>query len=462
MARQEGAPTQSLSAVDVVAIIVGLVIGAGIFKAPAVVAANSGSEIALMLAWLLGGAVSLFGALCYAELSSAYPNTGGEYHYLTRAYGRSLGFLFAWSRLVVLQTGSIALLAFVFGDYVAQMLPLRGPASAVYAAAAVVTLTGLNLLGLRLSKWAQNLLTLITVLGLVLVIIVGLAFVSQAPTTPIAHTSTQSPAFGLAMVFVLLTYGGWNEAAYISAELRDVQRNMVKVLVIAIGIITVLYMLVNLAYLQVLGLERMSHSEVVAMDLVRVALGNDAAWFVSALIAVAVFTSINVTILTGARTNYALARNFPAFRFLGYWHAHTNAPVTALLVQGAIAVVLVFIGAQSRSGFETMVQYVSPVFWLFFLLTGASLFVLRQRAPMALRPFRVPGYPLVPLVFIASCAYMLYASLVYAGFGALLGLVLLAAGIPLLIVMRRNAQTTTTVWGRRAKEGAQCNRDDGS
>lgn len=444
MANQEGAPRQSLAVIDVIAIIVGLVIGAGIFKAPAMVAANAGGESAVMLAWLLGGGISLVGALCYAELTTTYPNTGGEYHYLTRAYGRSVGFLFAWSRLVVLQTGSIALLAFVLGDYVAQLLPLGEYASAVYAGLAVVLLTGLNMLGLQLSKWTQNLLTLVTLSGLLAVILIGLAFIpAAAPVDSIAESNTHTQAFGLAMVFVLLTYGGWNEAAYVSAELRDPQRNMAKVLVGGISIVMAVYLLVNLAYVKVLGLDAMSRSEVVTMDMMRLSMGEGGAKFVSALITVAVLASINVTILTGARTNYALARDFPLFGFLGRWHAGANAPTNALLVQGMIALLLVIVGSQGRSGFETMVQYVSPVFWLFFLMTGLSVFVLRWREPGANRPFRVPGYPLTPLAFIAACAYMLYSSLAYTGFGALLGVILLLAGAPLLYFINRNSVMAT-------------------
>ncbi len=432
----EGAPRPTLRSLDVVAMIVGLVIGAGIFKAPAVVAANTGSETALMLTWLAGGAVSILGALCYAELAAAYPNTGGEYHFLQRAYGRAVGFLFAWSRLVVLQTGSIALLAFVLGDYAAQIVPLGRHGPTLFAAAAVLLLTGLNLLGLRSSTSVQNTLTLFTLGGLLLVIAVGLTFqaADAKPSPPMAGGDS---ALGLAMVFVLLTYGGWNEAAYLSAELKEVQRRMWKVLVTGIGTITLIYLLVNCAYLNVLGLEAMAGSEAVTADLMRQVLGEPGALIISALIVVAVFASINVTILTGARTNYALARDFRQFRFLGHWSPQVNAPTRALLIQGAIALLLVASGAAGRSGFEAMVSYVSPVFWLFFLLTTISLIVLRRREPDRERPFRVPVYPYTPLLFAAACAYMFWSSLAYSGWGALLGMLVLAAGIPFCTARHR-------------------------
>jgi amino acid transporter len=440
MAHHEGSPMRSLRVVDVVAIIVGLVVGAGIFKAPAVVAANSGSDTTLMLAWLLGGLISFLGALCYAELAASYPSAGGEYHFLNRAYGRQVGFLFAWSRLAVLQTGSIALLAFVAGDYLAELLPAGPLAPALYAAVAVVALTAVNIIGLALTAWTQKFLAGLTVCGLLLVVAAGMLWTAPAESaTAMAAAPAPAPvaassAFGIAMVFVLLTYGGWNEAAYISAELGEVERNMSKVLMISIGIITVLYLLVNASYLRVLGMTALSGSEVVTADVMRSMFGEAGAQLVSGLIVLAVLASMNVTILTGARANYALAQDFPLFRLLGTWRSGSNAPVNALLLQGVIALLLVFAGSFERSGFEAMVSYVSPVFWLFVMLTALALFVLRAREPQQTRPFRVPVYPLTPLVFVAACGYMLYASLAYSGMSALLGVALLAAGIPLLML----------------------------
>ncbi len=432
MTRQEGEPTRSLRVFDGVAIIVGLVVGAGIFKAPAVVAAHSASESAVMLAWLFGGLVSLLGALCYAELAASYPDAGGEYHFLNRAYGKPVGVLFAWSRLAVLQTGSIALLAFVAGDYLGQLHPAGPHGPALYAALAVLALTLLNLLGLAIAKWTQNVLALVTVAGLLLIVAVALLWGAPGEYHPVT-TATPDSTFGTAMVFVLLTYGGWNEAAYVSAEVRDVERNMAKVLIIGIGIITTLYLLVNASYLQILGMEGLRDSEVVTADLMRRMFGETGARVVSVLIVLAVLASMNVTILTGARSNYALARDCPLFRALGRWHGGTNAPVNALLLQGLIALLLILAGTFGRSGFETMVQFVSPVFWLFFMLTALAILVLRVRDPLRPRPFRVPLYPIVPLVFLAACGYMLFASLAYSGVGATLGMALLAAGVPLLL-----------------------------
>jgi APA family basic amino acid/polyamine antiporter len=428
---------------EVVAMTVGIVIGAGIFKTPSLVAANTGSARMVVLAWVLGGVVSLIGALCYAELATTYPHTGGDYHYLRRAFGPRLSFLFAWARLSVIQTGSMALLAFVFGDHATQILSLGEYSSPVYAALVILTLTGVNIIGVRQGVRAQNWLTCIEVVGLAAVVVTGLVFAPQLPADMSAlhapgSASTSAPlsSFGLAMVFVLLTYGGWNEAVYLSAELRDTRRQMGRALVWSLLIITTLYVLVNWAYLKALGLTGMAQSEAIASEVMRRAFGGYGAALISLLIAISALTSANATLFTGARASFALGRDFPALAFLGQWSERAKTPVNALLVQGAVALALVCGGAWTRKGFETIVEYTAPVFWLFFLLTGISLFVLRRKEPQTLRPFRVPLYPFTPLLFCATSAYLLYSSLAYTGVGALVGIAVLAVGILILVVIR--------------------------
>lgn len=438
-----GSPKPALGLMDAVALTVGIVLGAGIFKTPSLVAANAGSEGGLLLAWLAGGVISLVGALCYAELATTYPSAGGEYHFLYRALGRGPAFLFAWARLTVIPTGSIALLAFAFGDYASQLVRLGEHSSAIYAASVVVLLTGLNSVGVRQGKWTQNVLTLVEVAGLALIIAVGFAVASPPPTEALAvgrdvgGSGAPQATWGLVMVFVLLTYGGWNEAAYISAEIRGPRHNLVRALVWSIGVVTALYLLVNVAYLHVLGLSGMAGSEAVAADLMQRTVGSGGAWLISVLIAVSALTSANATILLGARTNYAFGRDFPLFSAMGRWHERNGSPINALLVQGAISLGLVGLGTLTRQGFQTMVEYTAPIFWLFFLLTGVSLIVLRIREPNAHRPFRVPLYPLTPLLFCATCAYVLYSSFAYTGLGAFVGVGVLAAGAVLLAVERR-------------------------
>ena len=434
----------TLSIFDAGALIIGMVIGASIYESPALIAVNAGSASVTLIAWLLGGVMSIVGALCYAELATAYPHPGGSYHYFMRAFGKDIAFLFAWARMTVIQTGSIALLAFVFGNYASQILPLGNYSPAIYAALSIVILTTINLMSVRQGKWTQNILTAAKVLGLFLVIYAGLAFNSSNPAVNSSNIESQG-TFGLAMVFVLLTYGGWNEAAYISAEMRDVERNMTKVLIGSIITTAFIYLLINFAYIQGLGISGMAESKAVAADLMSRAVGEGGAKFVSFLVGISALGGINATIFTGARTNYALGKDFSIFGFLGKWNDRGNTPTNALLVQCAIALTLVFVGGlvhEGREGFETMAAYTSPVFWFFFLLSGVALFVLRRKEPNIPRPFSVPGYPLTPLIFCLICAYMLQSSLTYAtsisySIGAIIGVAVLLVGIPLLWLIRR-------------------------
>jgi amino acid transporter len=234
-------PVPALSRGDAILVIVGIVVGAGIFKTPSLVASIAGSATVALLLWVAGGAISLVGELCYAELVTAYPHPGGDYHYLRRAYSKGTAFLFAWSRMMVLQTGSIALLAFVFGDYASQLFPAGPRSSAIFAGVLVVFLTAINFLGLREGKWTQKILTTAEIAGLLLVIAAGLTMTAAAGGPgPAAAPAPDAPrgTIGLALVFVLLTYGGWNEAAYISAEMRGRRRSLARALLWGIAIIT--------------------------------------------------------------------------------------------------------------------------------------------------------------------------------------------------------------------------------
>lgn len=456
----ESLPQPTLGMRDAVALIIGVVVGAGIFKVPSMVAGMTGDAAWMFAAWALGGVMSLIGALCYAELATTYPNAGGDYHFLRRAYGRSVSFLFAWARFSVIATGSIALLAFVFGDYLIQVLPLKAlsPAagSALYAAAVIIVLTLVNLRGIKAGSATQTWLTVIEVGGLLLIVIatlylIGNGTAAAAPPAAVAAPATPAAAsFGLAMVFVLLTYGGWNEAAYISAELKDVRRNMVKVLVLSILIITLLYLLVTWAYWKGLGLERMAKSEALAADLLGLAFGPAGEIMISVMVAVAAVTSINATMIVGARTSYAAGRDWPFLKRLGQWDGVGGTPVNALVVQCLAALLLVALGAWTGGGFRAMVEFTAPVFWLFFLLTGISLFVLRVREPATERPFKVPLYPLLPLLFCAMCGAMLWSSLSYvysqsvAGLNAAwIGVAVLCAGFVLLMFVRSTPSVTS-------------------
>jgi APA family basic amino acid/polyamine antiporter len=431
MAGPDASPRPRFGSREAVAMIVGIVVGAGIYRTPSIVAANSSSEAAMLLAWLVGGAVSMVGALCYAELASAFPNAGGEYHFLSRAFGRRFAFLYGWSRLAIIQTGSIALLAFVYGDYVSQIVPLGRHSAALHAAAAVAAITAINWAGVAHGCRTQVWLTAIELLGLLLVVVAGLLLAPEAAAAPASETSV-----GLVLVFVLLTYGGWNEAAYLSAELHDAPRRMVRVLIGSLALIAALYLLVNLAFLRALGLAGTAGSEAVAADLLRLVWGPAGAAMISVAVAAAALTSANATAFTGARSAFALGRDFPFLAFLGRWRDREGTPGNALLIQGGAALLLVGLGAFARDGFRLAVEYTAPAFWLFFLAVGIALFVLRRREPDAARPFRVPLYPLLPAIFCLTSLYLLFSSLAYTGAGALVGGAVVAAGALMLLFVK--------------------------
>jgi amino acid transporter len=440
-------PRRCLSVGDAVAIVVGMVIGSMIFKAPSWVAGNAGGSTGIFIAyWIAGGGISLIGALCYAELAATYPDAGGDYHFLSRAFGPNLAFLFAWARMAVIQTGSIALQAFVIGDYTTTLLPLGPASSAIYAAVVVVLLTALNIAGVHQGKWAQIVLTACEVLGVVLLIVAGFTIAMRGgagnavASTP--ATMLSPAAVGMAMVFVLLTYGGWNEGAYLSAEVRG-RRGVAAALFWSIGIVTAVYVLANVAMVAGLGLSGLAASSALGADLAGGAFGPVGAKAVSLIVVIAAASTANATVITGARTNYALGRDFPLLGRLGRWDARGQTPTNGLIVQGVITLLLVVFGALARSGFAAMVDYTAPVFWFFFLLATMSLIVLRAKDPGAQRPFRVPLYPLTPILFIAVCGYMFYSSVMYAGKWSLIGLGMLAAGAPLLLLAKPHARESS-------------------
>jgi len=423
-------PRPLLRGRDAVAIIVGIVIGAGIYRTPPLVAEAMGDPGWTLAAWVAGGIVSLVGALCYAELATTYPHAGGDYHFLTRAYGRNASFLYAWARATVINTGSIALLAFVFGEYASRLVDLGAHSAAWWAAAIVVALTAINLASLTASARTQNWLTIVEVGGLLVVCAAGAVTPSGGVGAAWFATPPPLGQAGLAMVFVLLTYGGWNEAAYLSAELRGGHRAIVVTLVVSIAIIAALYLATNGALLASLGFADLARSKAAPADVVTRAFGALAGDALAGFVAVATLTSINATMLVGARTNYALSGDWASLKLLGGWNSARGVPARALLAQGAIALALVAFGAAQKDGFEAMVEFTAPVFWGFITLVGIAVIVLRARDRDRLRPFRVPLYPVTPIAFVAVCAYLCYSSIGYAASRDALhvSLVVMAAG----------------------------------
>ena len=440
-------PRPALRLIDAIVLITGIVIGAGIFRSPSVVAANSPDWYWFLGVWVLGGLISLIGALCYSELSSAFPSAGGDYHFLKMAFGKGFSFLFAWARIAVIQTGSIALLAFIIGDYMSQLFPLGNYSASVYAIGMVFLLTLINVLGIQFGTGAQKLLSALQFAGILILIVIG--FVVEPDAAVVAAQQSQvsdAPStLSLALIFVLLTFGGWNEAAYISSELKTGSRKMSMVLIVSILIITIVYLLINMAFLNVLGLQGIAASKAVGVDMMRATTGEVGVVLIGVLVSLSALTSLNTTIFTGARSNYALGKDFKMFSFLGKWDGKKSAPVNSLVLQGVIAAALIVFGAFARNGFEAMVDFTAPVFWFFFLATGVGLMVLRVKRPEVARPFKVPLYPVTPVLFIAVSGYLLYSSLSVTGMGALLGVALLVAGLIFYFLFREKPAKAGTL-----------------
>ena len=443
---------------DGISVVIGIVVGVSLFRVPGPVFASVDAAWQGLAMWALGGALSLVGALCYAELASAYPRSGGDYVYLTRAFGPAAGFLFGWAQLVAIASGSIGALAYVFADYARVLWPAASGAG--LAAAVVVALTLPNLLGVEISRRVQNTLTLVKVAGLAGIVIAAL--LAPAPAPP-AATFAGGGGLGFALILVLYAYGGWNDAAFIAAEVREPQRNVPRVLLLGTAAIAAVYLLVNAAYLVALGFDGLRASQAPAADVLAATAGSKGAAAISVLVMLSALGAIQGVVFTGARIHASVGRDHAALAALSRWHPRFGTPVRALLAQSAVALAWIAgVGtAAGRSaidaaltaaglpalpwqrfggGFDTLVAGTAPAFWLFFLGSGAALLVLRRRDPATSRPFRVPGFPWTPLLFCASCLYMLYASLDYARGLAVLSLAPLLVGALLERATRRGGR----------------------
>src|SRR5579875_49554 len=426
---------------DVVSIMIGIVVGTVIYETPPIVLQNVAGPWEALTAWALGGVMSLVGAFCYAELAATYPRSGGDYVYLTRAFGPWLGFLFAWFQLSVVRGGNIAMMSFVFADYAAAIWTVPFEWKWAWAGAAVLCLTVLNLLGVVFGKRTQNVLTLAKVIGLSGVLVVGFAseshlLGSSEASLSRSRGSEELPSLATAMVLVLLTYGGWNDAAFVAAEVRGGPRGIVRALLIGTVAITLLYLLLNVAFLWGLGFDQARQSHAIAADLLEQRLGPWGARAIALLVMISALGAINGMLFSGARVYASLGVDHPVFAWLGRTHQRTRTPWSALVVQSAISLgligvvgtpegragvngMLMYAGLEpvewkGHGGFEVLSVVATPLFWLFFLFSGLSVFVLRQRDPHLPRPFTVPLYPELPLLFCSICAYMIYAGTTYA------------------------------------------------
>ena len=418
-------PRRQLTLFDSTSIIVGIIIGAGIYETTPLIASQLPNLGWLVGVWLLGGLLSLVGALCYAELATSYPQEGGDYVYLTRAFGPTTGFLFAWSQMWVVRPGSIGAMAFIFARYANRLFPLDAilgsefAALLAYALGSIVVLTAINLLGTMQGKWTQNVLTSVKVIGLAAIVVAGLTVRADAAAAPAPVAALPTlDGFSLAMILVLYTYGGFNEMGYVAAEVRRPEKNILRALVLGTITVTLIYTLVSLAFVHALGYAGTQQSSAVAADVLQLVLGDWAARAISLLICISALGAINGMILTGARIYFALGSDYRMFAWFGRWSSRRETPVWALLFQGLITLALVAplaaLSRHAKGGFQSMVEFTTPIFWLFFLLVGVALFVLRRRVSEGHEPYRVLWYPVTPAVFCLSSLFMLWCSITYA------------------------------------------------
>ncbi len=454
-------PASQLGLWDAVSLIVGIVVAASIYRNPSIVFANLKCGWAALGMWALGGVLSLIGAFCYAELATAYPRSGGDYVYLTRAYGPFVGFLFGWSHLAGILTGSIGALAFLFADHAAALFSLKTSTGFGFALAAVLALSLLNVFGLVLGKFAQNLLTILKTIGLVGVIVVGIGWgLKHGVAWEPANTPENfTPKWGVALIMVLYAFGGWNDASFVAAEVRNRERNLPWALIGGVGAITVIYLLVNLGYLMGLGLDGAGNTLTPAAAVFEQPFGQRGSQIMLVLVMVSALGGVNGLILAGSRVHASLGADHRLFAWLGRWNPRWNSPVASLVAQAGVTIALMTLvgtewglsqleGLNDRitdqaldwkkfsGGFDLLIATTSPVFWFFFFLTGTSLIVLRWKDPDTPRPFRVPWFPVLPVIFCGTCLYMFWASIEYAGTLALVPLVPLAVGVLLYFASR--------------------------
>lgn len=420
-------PKKELSLFDSTNLIVGIIIGVGIYQMAPDIARGAGSGWGVLLIWIIGGLLSLCGALGYAELASAYPRTGGDYIYLSRAYGSWAGFLFGWVQLLIVRPGDIAAMAFAFATY-AHILynPSADTELAdgykLYACAAIAAMTIINILGVREGKFTQNILTIIKVLALLAIVAVVLFSSRSSPVVqPVESFPTR-----VALILVLFAFGGWNEMVYVAAEVKNPARNIVRALVLGTVAVTVLYLLLNIAFLYTLGYAGLANSQAVASESISAVFPHIGGRIIALLICLSALGVVNGQIFTGARITYALGVDYRLFSLLGKWNPKTGTPVPALLAQAIIAMTLVIL----LGSFLKAVIYTAVAVYSFYLATTLAILVLRRKDPGLKRPYKVTGYPFTPLIFAGVCIFLIYSAVTYKPLIAAIPLGILLLGMP--------------------------------
>jgi APA family basic amino acid/polyamine antiporter len=424
--------------------VVGGIIGGGIFRTPATVAERLGTPGRVLFAWVLGGAVALIGAFCWGELGQRRPRAGGGYVYLRETFGPLSAFLYGWTLVLIIATGAIAAVAVTFADYTLALVGLPHRFSVPLAVAAIVVLAGINYVGVRPAAITQNIFTILKLVALATLI--GAGILLTAPTAsyrPLPPSTAGVGAIGSALVPVLFTYGGWQQTNFIAEEIIEPERNLPRALVLGVTIVVAVYLLTNLAYLRVLGHAGLAASTAPAADTMKAVLGPAGGKIIAAGIALSTFGFLNLVILVTPRVLQAMAADGVFFRRFAVLHPIYQTPTAAIVALATFAVALTLTGT-----FGQLVDYVTFGDWIFFGLTAAALFVYRrteQRAPSreqtapssVLRaPFRVPGYPVTPILFVSVAAFVVYSAIVSNPRNAAIGAGLIGLGIPAFLYWR--------------------------
>jgi basic amino acid/polyamine antiporter, APA family len=417
-----------------ISIVIGTIIGSGIFLVPKTMIQRVGSPEMVMFVWIFGGLLSLAGALTYGELAAAYPEAGGEYVYLREAYGPLFGYLYGWTQLWVAKSGSIATLAAGFYLYLAYFIPgLEAPAigpvrwGQILAVGLIAALSVLNYFGVRLGGNVQVATTALKVLLIGVIIAVGLlgGHAHLSNLTGSIPSATGAGAFFAAMVGALWAYDGWNNVTMVASEVREPQRNLHRALIIGTLAVVAIYLLVNLAYFSVLSPSEVASADRVAASMVQRVAGPWGAGFVSVAALITIFSALNGAILTGSRVPFAMAADGLFFPSVAKLHPRYATPGVSLLLLGVWSAVLVLSGT-----FDQLFNYVIFASWLLYGLAGASVIVLRQKQPHVARPYRALGYPWVPAVFVLVAAVFVVTTLLNSPKESLLGLFLIFLGLP--------------------------------
>ena len=429
---------RELTLFDAVAIVVGTVIGSGIFLIPSSIANDLSSLGAVLAVWLLGGVLTIFGALSLAELGSMFPSTGGLCIYLRQAYGRFTAFLYAWGLLFMIHSGSIAALAVAFGLFAGQIVPLTGVQEKLISAALVALLTLINCWGIRGGKLTQNLIAAAKITGLAAIIVllavkgarpIRLSRLFAIPASGIPFTFAH---FGIALVAVLFAYEGWHIVSFVAGEMKRPQTDLPRGLYYGTAFVALVYLAANLGYYHLLTLAQIRGTSALAAYAVGVVLGPAARIAISALVLISILGSLNGLILTGPRVYLAMAqeRAFPAL--FGRIDARYRTPIFALVVQGAWSAVLAVSGT-----YQQLFTDVIFTAWTFYALAVAGVIVLRRRCPEQERSFRVPGYPWLSLLFCAAAAGVVLSTILERPLGALAGAALVLSGVPVYWYLTR-------------------------